>query len=176
MKANVLLPVCLALAVLSACAPKAAPPAPAPRPIAIPAPAPQAVPRPARDWRDVPLTAGTWTWTIAAARSTASFGLAGQVPLVQLTCLTKGTVQLAHLGAAASPIPLGITTSSGTFPLMSDPVSPGASGITATLPAGAAVLDAMAHSRGRFVIDVPGQPPSYLPAWPEVARVVEDCR
>jgi hypothetical protein len=59
---------------------------------------------------------------------------------------------------------------------MSDPAAPGASGVTVTLPARAPVLDAMAYSRGRFVVEVAGLTPSYLPAWPEVARVVEDCR
>ena len=39
-----------------------------------------------------------------------------------------------------------------------------------------ALLDAMAFSRGRFAIDVNGLPSLYLPAWPEVGRVIEDCR
>ena len=39
-----------------------------------------------------------------------------------------------------------------------------------------AVLDAMGFSRGRFVIEVAGLPTLYLPAWPEVGRVIEDCR
>jgi hypothetical protein len=38
------------------------------------------------------------------------------------------------------------------------------------------LLDAMAFSKGRFAVDVPGLPPLYLPAWPEVTRVIEDCR
>ncbi len=102
--------------------------------------------------------------------------MAGQPALLQLTCLTKGTVQLTHAGTTTSAVPLGVTTSAGTFPLMSDPLVAGASGVTVTLPAGAPVLDALAYSRGRFVIEVAGLAPSYLPAWPEVARVVEDCR
>jgi hypothetical protein len=38
------------------------------------------------------------------------------------------------------------------------------------------LLDAIAFSRGRFMVEVPGTATLYLPAWPEVARVVEDCR
>jgi hypothetical protein len=38
------------------------------------------------------------------------------------------------------------------------------------------LLDAMAMSRGRFAVTVAGTPSLVLPSWPEVARVVEDCR
>ena len=37
-------------------------------------------------------------------------------------------------------------------------------------------LDQIAFSRGRFLVDVAGQSRLVLPAWPEVARVIEDCR
>jgi hypothetical protein len=131
---------------------------------------------PLQDWRDAPLTAGAWRWSASDGRSVASFGLAGQVSLVTLTCVTRGTVQLTHAGTASAAAPLVVTTSAGTFPLMSDPLVAGATGMTVTLPARAPALDAIAFSRGRFVIEVAGQAPSYLPAWPEVSRVVEDCR
>jgi hypothetical protein len=34
----------------------------------------------------------------------------------------------------------------------------------------------MAFSKGRFAIEAGSAPPLYLPSWPEVTRVVEDCR
>jgi hypothetical protein len=37
------------------------------------------------------------------------------------------------------------------------------------------LLDQMAYSRGRFMLAAGGQE-LIVPAWPEVARVVEDCR
>jgi hypothetical protein len=37
-------------------------------------------------------------------------------------------------------------------------------------------LDAVAFSRGRFVVSVTGLPNLVIPAWPEFTRVVEDCR
>ena len=37
-------------------------------------------------------------------------------------------------------------------------------------------LDAMAFSRGRFTVGVAGLDLLVIPAWPELARVVEDCR
>jgi hypothetical protein len=39
-----------------------------------------------------------------------------------------------------------------------------------------ALLDAMAFSRGRFIVEQPGQPSLVVPAWAEFGRVVEDCR
>jgi hypothetical protein len=38
------------------------------------------------------------------------------------------------------------------------------------------LLDWMAFSRGRFMVQSSGAPTLYVPAWPELARVVEDCR
>lgn len=177
MKANLLLTGCLALAVLGACAPRAVPPAAAPPPPAqTPPPLPRPVPVPAADWRDAPLTPGAWRWSQAGQRSTASFALSGQPPLVQIVCAEKGTIQLFHAATAATPVPLGVTASAGTFALMSDAQAASAGTISVTMPARSPVLDAMAVSRGRFVIEVAGTAPSYLPTRPEVARVIEDCR
>lgn len=39
-----------------------------------------------------------------------------------------------------------------------------------------AILDAMAFSRGRILLETDGNPPIILPAWAEIARIVEDCR
>ncbi len=49
-------------------------------------------------------------------------------------------------------------------------------GLFAVLPANDRLLDALAFSRGRFTVEVPGAPMLVIPAWPEAARVVEDCR
>jgi len=38
------------------------------------------------------------------------------------------------------------------------------------------LLDALAFSRARFAVVAAGSPPLVLPAWPEIARVIEDCR
>lgn len=37
-------------------------------------------------------------------------------------------------------------------------------------------LDQIAYSRGKFAVEVAGQAPLIVPAWAEVARVIEDCR
>jgi hypothetical protein len=38
------------------------------------------------------------------------------------------------------------------------------------------ILDGIAFSRGRFTIGIPNLPMLVIPAWPEPARVIEDCR
>jgi hypothetical protein len=38
------------------------------------------------------------------------------------------------------------------------------------------ILDAMAFSRGRILVEAEGQQPIILPSWAEIARIVEDCR
>ena len=37
-------------------------------------------------------------------------------------------------------------------------------------------LDALAFSRGKFLVSVKGGADLVIPSWAEVARVVEDCR
>jgi hypothetical protein len=38
------------------------------------------------------------------------------------------------------------------------------------------ILDAMAFSRGRILVEAEGQQPVILPSWAEIAHIVEDCR
>jgi hypothetical protein len=181
MKANSLLSGAVAALLLAGCAARTPPPAPAPvatpEPAPAPSPAPPPPPRPTGDWRDAPITPGTWRWSMVDGRSTARFAQPGLTPLVELTCLRdRGTVRLAHAGEATMPVPLVLVTTSGTFPLLSDPAAGTATQVGVLIPARERSLDALAFSRGRFAVEVTGLSPSYLPAWPEVARVIEDCR
>lgn len=182
MKANSLLSGAVAALLLAGCAARTPPPAPAPVATPEPAPAPSPAPpppppRPVGDWRDAPITPGTWRWSMVDGRSTARFAQPGLTPLVELTCLRdRGVVRLAHAGEATMPVPLVLVTTSGTFPLLSDPAAGTATQVGVLIPARERSLDALAFSRGRFAVEVTGLSPSYLPAWPEVARVIEDCR
>jgi hypothetical protein len=45
-----------------------------------------------------------------------------------------------------------------------------------TLQASDPFLDAIAFSKGRFAVEVPGAPTLYIPSYPEITRVIEDCR
>lgn len=171
-------------AMLAACAGSAPPPPqPVPAPVAAQvdqAAAPQplpAPPGPTANWRDAPLTAGTWRWNEQAGHSTASFGVPGLPPVIELQCdRAAGFVRISHSGQTSGSVPLALVTTFGTYPLdgRADAARPGR--IVASIPIRDRRLDALAHSRGRFAIEIAGLSPSYLPSWPEVSRVVEDCR
>lgn len=162
---------------LGACAaaPKPAPPVVISQPRPVPRPAPLALP-PA-DWRDAPQTPGSWTWALISGRSTASFGLPGASPLVVLICdRAAGQVQLVRAGSAPTAIPLAVATSALRRPLMSDPARSPAGWLVVPLTVRDPLLDAIAFSRGRFALEAAGLETLYLPAWPELSRVIEDCR
>lgn len=177
MNPNRLLLIASALAVLSACAAPRKPPPPIAAPPPRPAPLLPPPPPPPADWRDAPATPGTWTYRFDPAASTAEFGSTPGQPLLSLRCeRAAGVVRLRRAGSATGPLPLTITTTSvrRSFTLAPEQGNPPA--VALAIPARDSILDAMAFSRGRFMIEVPGLPTLYLPAWPEVARVVEDCR
>ena len=168
-----------ALTLLGSCT-ASPPPQPinAPEPVPVrPAPRPAPLP-PVADWRDIMPPAGNWRWGMVQGRSNAQYVATSGAVLASLTCdRGGGQVLLARPGRADSQVAMGITTTSGgNRPLLSNPAAASAGWIVATLPARDRLLDAMAFSRGRFLFDVAGLPPLALPSWPEVSRVIEDCR
>ena len=177
MKATRLLLSATALAVLSACAVERKPPpapVPAPRPAPTLAPAP---PPPPADWRDAPATPGNWSYGGGPGGTVAAFGAGTAQPLFSLTCERAASrVVLRRSGSAPGPVPLTVTTTSGTRSFTVSPSAADPTGLSLALAPRDPVLDAMAFSRGRFMVEVPGLPTLYLPAWPEMGRVIEDCR
>ena len=150
--------------------------APAPEPLPTPAPAPAPTPLPvAADWRDIPLTPGDWRYGTGSGAPVATFG-AGNQPLFTVRCdAPRRQVVLARIGTAAGNT-LTIRTSFGSrnLPLAVEADTPGQ--LDARLAATDKLLDDMAFSRGRFTVTVPGQAMLVIPAYPEPARVIEDCR
>jgi len=173
MNRHVLIAAAFATAAISACAPRPAPPQPpAPAPVR-PAPAPTPPPPapPPADWRDAPLSPGDWTWSNAGAASLAAFGVGG-APAFTLRCDSPGRVTLIRNGAQAGST-ITVRTSSSERRLTA---AARGSGLVATLAASDPLLDQIAFSRGRILVEAEGAPPLILPAWPEPARVTEDCR
>lgn len=171
----------LGLPLLASCATPPAPaPTPAPAPVIRPAPPPPPPPPPFQgDWRDAPQTPGEWRWSMANGHSTASYGLAGQAAIASLTCdRPSGRVILARLDSAPAPAatPMAIRTTFGLRPLISDPLVSTPGWLAVALSASDPLLDTIAFSRGRFAIEAAGLDTLYLPAWPEISRVIEDCR
>lgn len=142
------------------------------RPPAAPPPSAPAIERPvaaaptSSDWQDWPPTPGTWRYRRTAAGSLADYGAPGAVPALTLRCdRTAGTVTIVR-PVAATGAPVTVRTTGVTRVVPAD----------AVLPARDPLLDAMAFSRGRFVVERAGAAALVLPAWAEVGRVIEDCR
>lgn len=171
----------LACLALSGCVapPQGAPPSPAPAPAPAPPPAPAPAPSPAPPpapppfaghWSDAPQTPGDWRY----AAGIASFGKPGAAPLLSLRCdRLRGAVTIGRTGGSPDPVAMTIRTEATDRSLQT--LLQG-SELVATVSAGDPILDAMAFSKGRFAVEVPGLAPLYVPSWPEVIRVIEDCR
>lgn len=155
---------------VSACA---APPPPAPLPVPAPPPSPPA-PVLSGNWRDWPITPGTWQYLPGAPISSARYG-DGQTAhfIVRCDSATR-RVTIMRSGSAAE---FSITTSTRTarFPAGHIDESGGAmSGVI--LNATDAFLDELVFSRGRIAVQSPGLESLAIPAWAEPARAIEDCR
>ena len=166
------------LAAIAACVSKQeAPPPPQPQPPVRqpqqPAPPP---PPPAVEWRDMPLTPGNWYYRGEAATSQALFGPASSEASFLIRCdRASRRVTLSREGTASGNL-MTVRTTSTSRSLPVTAVTEPLAYLSATLAADDRLLDAIAFSRGRFMVEVPGTPTMLIPAWPEAARVVEDCR
>lgn len=165
---------------LAACVPPAPQPTPSPPPAPPPAPAPAPVPAPppvaaapsAGNWLDEPQTPGDWAYR----GGVASFGEPASEPRLILRCdRGAGVVTIERPGTAAAQA-ITIRTETAERSVAAAPSAGPPPAMAARVPARDPLLDAMAFSRGRFAVETPGLPNIYVPAWPEVTRVVEDCR
>jgi hypothetical protein len=132
-----------------------------------------------KDWRDWPLTPGDWAYRRDGRGSIALFGPAGQDAHFVIRCdIRRNRIFLSRAGNFAGGdsgrMTLRTTTALQTYPLANSSEDPPFA--AAELDVGDRHLDAMAFSRGRFIVAVKGAPDLVIPTWPEFARVVEDCR
>jgi hypothetical protein len=161
--------VAFALVLLPSCAPRR--PAPAPPPPQAPArPAPPQPAPPPLARQDAPASAGDWTWREDSGASTALFGSAS-APAFMMRCVAGREVELVRPGAAGAAMTIRTTGAERRLA-----ASAGADGLGARLAASDPLLDEIVFSRGRFAVEADGAPLLILPAWPETARVIEDCR
>lgn len=149
-------------------APKGPPPAPPVSPLPQPPPA-------AQDWRDIQLTPGSWEFAAQSPGPRAQFrGAAGQ-PAFVIACDPASRMISLHRPDASAPGSMAVRTSSAARTLRLAPAS-GGEVAAASLSPFDPLLDAIAFSRGRFTVEVQGLPLLVLPAEPEPARAIEDCR
>lgn len=176
------LPAALTLALLASCAgpvdivPQPARPAPLPAPA--PAPAPRPVPAPpapvlSGEWRDWPLTPGSWAYRQDARGSIALYGRTGADAEFTVRCdRDRSRLYLSRRGEGHSQMTVRTSSTLRTLNLL-----PTGSGYSAVeLGARDSLPDAIGYSRGKFVVQGPGVPPLVLPAHSEILRVAEDCR
>lgn len=171
-----LLALCLCAAAAGCVArPAAPPPTPAPQaPVTPPPPRPAP---PVLQWIDRPLTPGDWSYARGSAGSVASFSPGSAVPLLALSCeVGSRTIIVARAGADVNAAALVLTATTGarSYPAYRD--GGGQDRVVSRIPAADPHLDALAFSRGRFMVSLDGRHELILPSWPEISRVIEDCR
>lgn len=163
------------LLAIAGCVGQPTPPRPTPRPVETPRPAPPPPVAQAADWRDWAVTPGDWVYRVDGRGSIALFGTPGADALLTLRCDRQtNMVYLSRSGEITAPLTL--RTSSLARALSVQPTGATPPYVAAALTPRDALLDAMAFSRGRFLVEQPGAPTLVVPAWAEVARVTEDCR
>jgi hypothetical protein len=162
-----------AMAMIASCAPRPAPPAPIAPP---PRPAPPFVqpppPPPPADWRDAPLSPGDWIYQSGSVQPQPSATFQSERIGLVLRCERNRTI-LVGVTAAQAPA-FTIRTSYGERRLPATAVH--FNEMIANLPAADPLFDQMAFSRGRMLVQIEGGAALIVPAWPEIARVTEDCR
>jgi hypothetical protein len=160
--------------------PGPAPAPPRPVPTYVPAPTPSAIPTPtplASDWRDWPVTPGDWVYRQDVRGSIAFYGIVGSDAALTLRCdRAAAQLYLSKRDASGTGAAITIRTSSTLRTLAAQPTGGTQPYVAVSLAPRDSLLDAMAFSRGRFIVEQPGQPPLVVPSWAEIGRVVEDCR
>lgn len=119
--------------------------------------------------------AGSWTYSSAADGSQAVFANASAQPQLTIRC-TRSTrvVSISKPATGAAPY-IFVWTSSNTRNLPAS-FKPATAQLVADVTAMDSILDSLAFSRGRIAFSASGSPALVLPAWPELSRVIEDCR
>jgi hypothetical protein len=118
--------------------------------------------------------AGTWNYASTTDGSQAVFRTSALAQLTIKCVRTTRVVTISKPASAAAPF-LFVWTSNGarSFPASFDPST---GQVSVRLNAQDPMLDAVAFSRGRMGVSITGSPALVVPAWPETARVIEDCR
>ncbi|MDE1467947.1 hypothetical protein [Aurantiacibacter sp. D1-12] len=169
---------------LAACQPPAPEPTPvpSPTPVVTPAPTPTAVATVSpvfENWQDAPQTPGDWRYVSEPTETLAVFGTGRTPDTVELIIrcdLATRRVGIARSGRANGQVEMLIRTETQDRTLTATPVNAAAPLLTVELSARDSLLDAIVFSKGRFAVEAPGTNGLYAPAYPEITRVMEDCR
>lgn len=122
------------------------------------------------NWREWPIASGQWDWRLENGLSIARF----DDGLVSIACdMTHRQVTLSRRKETAGRPTLTFVTTNqvSRFEGIEE-----TDRISVTLDGDDEVLDAVAFSRGRFALLAAGHASVSLPSWPEINRIIEDCR
>ncbi len=129
------------------------------------------------NYLDAPQTRGNWSYKPAAFGSQALFSEVGATPHFAFNChRSEGRISLMQSASGQTARNMTVRTETTARTLTAQPSPNSATVIRADLSANDRLLDAMAITKGRIAIETQGLPALYLPAWPEISRVIEDCR
>lgn len=130
---------------------------------------------PAVDFGTAPVAPGSWSYRPFPGGSEARFVDSTGIARLVLSCARPTRrVSISHTSAAPAAT-MFVWTSSASRNLTVR-FEPNAMRVTAELAAYDALLDGIAFSRGRVAVTLAGGLPLVVPAWPEAARTIEDCR
>jgi hypothetical protein len=127
---------------------------------------------------DAALTPGGWRYEDqSGGGSLAVFIGAGGGGDFLMTCdRGRGRIELWRAGTSAAPRLMTVRTETATRAVQVVQAEDTNPYLITDLAAADPLLDAMALSKGRFAVEVDGQPTLILPSYAEVSRVIEDCR
>ena len=134
-----------------------------------------AAPAPTVNYSIAPVSPGSWSYRGLPGGSEARFvDSTGTARLVLECARATRRVKVSRTSAVpATSIFVWTSSASRSLPARFEA---NAMRVTAELPAFDALLDGMAFSRGRVGVTVAGLEALVVPAWPEAARTIEDCR
>ena len=110
--------------------------------------------------KQLPLAAGQWSYVPTATGSESRFGGSLSIRCDRVVRV----VVVQRIGAAPAALTIATSAVTQTLP------------VTGRVAANDRLLDAIAFSRGRFLVAGGAGPVLAVPSWPEAARSIEDCR
>ena len=131
------------------------------------------------DFSTARVTPGLWTYQAVPGGSAARFIDATGIARFTIEC-SRATrrVTISRTSASAAPTLFVWTTDASRT--LGVRFEPNAMRLAVELAARDPLLDGMAYSRGRFAVTTAGTGRAaetlIMPAWPEAARTIEDCR
>lgn len=121
------------------------------------------------------LTPGNWSYAKDGRGGLALYGMSGLGAAVTIRCdVMQRRIFVSRAGSVAGQMTLRATTGARVYD--AKPTTGAVSYVAAELSPTDPQLDALAFSRGRFLVGLTGAPDIVVSSGPEVARVIEDCR